>query len=157
MQIGLVGTVKLNRTIKVTMLQNVNLKKIFSFLTVFITAVILFFSLLRGAEAGKQLAKAEVIGKNARSVAAGLHFFYRDQNRFPSGVEFGQPPVMLNYVNPYPPMEFPSSLCPSTFIYKREALQNFQLNFCLPKAIDGFSAGWNTLSGSPGSGTAGQQ
>lgn len=124
-------------------------KKIWLGLTVIITAVILFFSLLWGISAGQQLAQAGLVAANANSIARGLQFFYQDQNRFPTAIEFQNRNIMLGYFNNFPPMEFISSGCPGSFIYKRTSSQKFQLDFCLPKAFQNFSRGWNVLQGNP--------
>jgi len=130
-------------------MDNILTKKIWLFLTVLLAAVILFFSLFFGIKSGKLLAQSAIISGNAVSLNKGLQFFYKDQNRFPTAVEFSNNNIMLDYFSIFPAADFASESCPNSFAYKRNSLQEFQLNFCLPKAFQNYSAGWNSIQGSP--------
>lgn len=125
-----------------------NLKIVLSSLCV---AVVLLLVIFQGLNKGKQAAQAQIIAQGAQNLAAGLKYFYNDQNRFPSATEFADQNIMLNYFSAFPPTNFVSAACSQSFIYKRISQTNFQLNFCLPRGVGGYNDGWNMINGQPNS------
>jgi hypothetical protein len=122
-------------------------KPIIQLLTVLAAAVILLMSVLAGAAAGKRRAQSQAVFANAMAVAQGLHYFYGDQTRFPSAIEFqGNLNLMLSYFTPFPPADIVSKNCPRSFAYQRPMLQAFKLSYCLPDEWEGLAAGWNELN-----------
>jgi hypothetical protein len=111
-----------------------------------VVAAVFLIVLAQGWSAGKNLAEASAVITASREVAKGLKFFYQDQNRYPSPVEFENSEVMLNYFNVYPLPNFVSKICPQTFSYRRNNADSFQLNFCLPVANADYVKGWNSLT-----------
>ena len=116
-------------------------------LTVLLAAVILFLAVAKGLGAGQQAAEAQAEIQTAKNLASGFEYFYGDQNRFPSAVEFADSSVMTTYFNNFPPPNFTSANCDENFVYKNIGDNNFQLDFCLPTALSGYQAGWNTING----------
>ncbi len=122
-------------------------KKILATLSSLLLAVILFAVLMWGIGKGKRQSEAELIVQNTQAIQESLEFFFRDQNRYPSALEFSNLNIMSSYLNPYPPLKFVSKSCNETFDYKRPSQAVYQLNFCLPMATKGFKQGWNSVSG----------
>ena len=121
-------------------------KKVWLYLTVLGVTVILLLSIMAGLSRGQALAQSQVVLTNAQSMVKGLKFFYQDQNRYPTALELQDRNLMLNYLSFFPPQEFPSSSCPQSFVYKRPALNSFQLNFCLNTGVGGFPTGWSSFT-----------
>ena|ERR1051326_2149485 len=121
-------------------------KKVWLYLTVIGVAVILLFSIALGQSRGQSLAQSEVVLHNAKAMALGLRFFYQDQNRYPTALEFEDRNLMLNYFDSFPPQKFLTSSCVDSFNYKRPAQENFTLNFCLPTGVENFAKGWSSFN-----------
>lgn len=111
-------------------------------------AVILLMCLRLGYGSGQRLAEAEVVALNARAVAGGLEFFYNDNARFPTAAEFADTKVMGTYLTGFPPVGFVSGTCDQSYQYRRLRAGSHELYFCLPKGIEGFRQGWNTIESS---------
>ena len=108
-------------------------------------AVVLFTTVVWGLGSGKTRAQAENVFATQAELVKGLNYFYADQDRFPTVLEFGERPAMLNYFNSFPPLEFAAGGCSESYVYKRDDSQNFSLSFCLPQDVDGLSKGWHTV------------
>ena len=108
--------------------------------------VILISLALWGWNNGVQAARAKRIVKDARSIAAGFSEFYKDQNRYPATTEFKENNLLRPYIANFPPKQFSTEACPETFDYYNFSSEVYELRFCLPKAVDGFQIGWNTLT-----------
>ena len=117
-------------------------------LTVALASVVLFFSLKFAYGSGKSKAQAETVVTNAQEVVKGLDYFYSDQNRFPSVEEFKDSNLMVSYFSTFPVPFIESSKCQDNFVYKRQDIGKYQLNFCLAARITGFKAGWNEFTSS---------
>ncbi len=116
-------------------------------LTVLAAAVILLLTVSAGADEGKALAQSEAVLNNAGSLAKGLHYFYGDQQRYPTAAEYsGDANLMLNYFNAFPPRDLSSGQCPLSFDYQRPTAQTFKLDYCLSASWSGFLAGWNQVN-----------
>lgn len=112
-------------------------------------AVVFLWAVVTGSSAGQATAQAQIIAGTGKEVFNALQYFYSDQNRYPSAVEFSDQTVMLNYLTNFPLPDLPSANCSESFVYKRADNNNFSLNFCLPRAFGAYSAGWNTVAGTP--------
>jgi hypothetical protein len=121
------------------------LNKYQSTITVLLAAVILLLAVSKGMGAGQQEAQALATVETAKSLATGFGYFYSDQNRFPSAVEFADSSVMNKYFNNFPPASFVSANCTENFIYKKISDSSYQLDYCLATAVSGYQAGWNVL------------
>lgn len=110
-------------------------------------AAVLLLVIFWGINNGKVLAQAITVEQASKSTVSALNFFYQDQSRFPSSLEFSSQNVMLNYLTVFPLPEFISQTCSQTFVYKRMSNSTYQLSFCLPAAYSGYHKGWNTLNG----------
>lgn len=115
-------------------------------LTVSVAAVILVFSLWLAIQNGKAEARSKMVVKNFGELEKALKYFYNDQNRFPSTVEFNESSesnILKIYSNNFPPENFVSKQCPQTFVYKQLKPNTYELNFCLERSVPGFKKGWN--------------
>jgi type II secretory pathway pseudopilin PulG len=108
--------------------------------------VILVLLGLWGFSNGVDSAKARRVLKDAKVLTEGFTEFKKDQNRFPSTGEFEDNNLMRNYVTNFPPQQFPDALCEKSFDYFSGSSQEYELRFCLPKAVSGYQLGWNTLT-----------
>jgi hypothetical protein len=111
-----------------------------------LSVLFLILAVLRGAEAGKIRAQSRLVAGNARALSQGLRYFYQDQDRYPTALEFANAGVMLGYFNLFPAREFPSGSCFQSFDYKRISDAAFSLNFCLSGKISGLKSGWNSIN-----------
>ena len=111
-----------------------------------IMAVILFISIGAGIGSGFKHAQSLAVIESVNNLQTGLNYFYNDQDRFPTAVEFSDQVIMSNYFKSFPPINFAGS-CPQNYIYKRNSDINFELDFCLPTSSGNFKSGWNLLSG----------
>ena len=116
---------------------------------VIFVAAVLLLAAFSGINKGKQLAEAQTVEQTARNLFSALQFFYHDQERYPTALEFEDRHIMLNYLNNFSLPVFSSKICSQNFFYKRASLNGFQLSFCLPAPVKSYSAGWNTINGSP--------
>jgi hypothetical protein len=115
------------------------------FLTVLLAAVVLLLSIIIGINKGINIAQSRNISANAAELEKGVKFFFKDQDRFPTAVEYSSPSIMLTYFNYFPPKEFPKSHCLQSFVYKRSNSKNAEIGFCLPNATNEFAGGWNSI------------
>lgn len=90
-------------------------------------------------------AKSKRTLKDAQVIAQGFDEFYKDQNRYPSTVEFEDNNLMRTYITNFPPVEYPTPVCAKTFDYFNPSSNTYELRFCLSKAVGGYNTGWNTI------------
>ncbi len=122
-------------------------KQIIQFLSSLLAAVILLVGVLMGVGEGKKLAQSAVLAGNSAAVVKGLHYFYQDQGRFPTAMEFlDNRNLMLNYFTVFPMKVIPVAGCSENFAYQRPTQQTFKLGFCLPVPWSAFHAGWNQFT-----------
>ncbi len=114
-------------------------------LTVLGAAVILLLFIFWGWSSGKYLAQSENVIANATNITGALDYFYQDQDRYPSALEFQDRNIMMNYLNISPPFNFTSKNCEQSYLYKRIKPSEYLLGYCLPKGIGGQSSGWNQV------------
>lgn len=114
---------------------------------VFLGLLIVILVLLSwwGWSNGVRAAQSKRIVKDAQAMKQGFAEFYKDQNRYPATTEFSNNNLMRPYIVNFPPQTFTTAACPQTFDYFNASPQVYELRFCLPKAVSGFQAGWNTL------------
>lgn len=105
-------------------------------------AAVLLLSIILGAKEGQKVAQSEQIIRTGQNIFAGLNYFYKDQNRYPTVSEFSDKSIMLNYFSAFPPVQFVSGSCTASFVYKRSDSKNFELDFCLPTSLKNYSKGW---------------
>ena len=111
-----------------------------------LSALVIFsYSIQLGLNRAKFRQQAEIIVQNTSAIQSGLEFFSMDFDRYPQVSEFEDRITMLSYFSSFPPQEFPSENCPTTFVYARTAVNSYELNFCLPARVENFQKGWNKL------------
>jgi hypothetical protein len=98
-----------------------------------------------GFKNGVRAAQSKRIIKDAQVLSSAFAEFKKDQNRYPADTEYEDRNVMRSYITNFPPAEFVSELCPSSFDYFNASPQTYELRFCLPKAAKGFQKGWNVM------------
>jgi hypothetical protein len=108
-------------------------------------AVLLVLGVWWAAVSGTRSGKSTVILKNAAALKQGAQYFFSDQNRYPTSVEFQDRNLMLNYFAAFPPQIIAGGPCVQTYNYTSASAKAFELDFCLPKASGGFLAGWNKI------------
>ncbi len=108
--------------------------------------VMLGIGVLWGISAGSNAAKSIVILKNSQAIANGLKLFLNDQNRYPTALEFTDTNIMLQYFNVFPLPQITGGLCQQTFSYANASQKTYSLNFCLPKAVNGYAKGLNQIT-----------
>jgi hypothetical protein len=81
---------------------------------VFICLLTIFFAF----NSGKNRAQSKYVSQNAESLASGLDYFFQDQGRFPTAVEFSNPNIMRDYYSAYPVEDLVSKACPQCFLYQ---------------------------------------
>jgi hypothetical protein len=94
---------------------------------------------------GTRAGKSSVVVKNIDAIQTGLKYFYTDQNRYPTAVEFQDQNIMLSYMSPLPLQPVIGGSCSQTYRYSSANPRTYELEFCLPKASGGFAAGWNKV------------
>lgn len=139
---GLVETSYDRKNIKVNFHFSNKIKILLSSL---IAAVVLLLAIVWGINNGKKIAQAKIIIQTSKNAVSALQYFYQDQNRYPTAVEFADQNLMLNYMSNFPLPDYPSSNCSQSFVYKRADAATYQLSFCLPTAEGGYQAGWNMM------------
>ncbi len=106
--------------------------------------LIVFLSILVGAwHNGQARSQSALILQSADELEQGLSFFYSDQNRYPTAIEFASPQIMGIYLIPYPPAEFVTKFCSRSFVYQNASPKFYRLSVCLPKARGNALTGWN--------------
>ncbi|MBI5529874.1 MAG: hypothetical protein HY918_00015 [Candidatus Doudnabacteria bacterium] len=110
-----------------------------------IVAAVLLLAVVLGLSAGKNLAQAETVAASAQSLAKAFEYFYNDQGRFPTAVEFTNQNVMLNYLSGYNLPSFTSKICSDSLQYKKALNGGYVLDFCLPTAARNYAKGWNKI------------
>lgn len=117
----------------------------YQILTVLAVAVILLWAIAAGWSKGQKLAASEQVIANADQLIKGFEFFYNDQDRYPTAVEFSNQAIMSIYFNTFPPKVFAGGPCTESYSYKRNSASEYLLGFCLPTAAGGYQQGWNQL------------
>jgi hypothetical protein len=120
-----------------------NIKQIFGSLCL---AAVLLLAVLWGASSGQKQAQSDIIVQTAQNAGQAFKYFYQDQNRYPTALEFQDQNIMLNYLSGFPLPQFITPSCSQTFVYKNSSAAGYNFSFCLPTASSGYQAGWNTLS-----------
>lgn len=115
-------------------------------LTVLVVAVILLWSIGAGWSNGRKLAASEQVITNADQLTRGFEYFYNDQDRYPTALEFGSEAIMSMYFKTFPPAVLAGGSCTESFSYKRNSANEYLLGFCLPAAAGGYQQGWNQLA-----------
>ncbi len=110
-------------------------------LAIAVLAGLLFWTALNGHRA----AQSRQVLKDAKAITAALEYFYQDQNRYPAITEFEDQNVMRQYLSNFPPQQFASGVCEKSFQYQNSFRSDYELRVCLPKASQGYRAGWNVI------------
>lgn len=119
--------------------------KTWQHLAVGLAAVLLLWSAYEGAQSGRLQAESRLVFQNAQVVTQGLEYFRKDQDRYPSSVEFGNPSLMLRYFDQFPPHEFRQAPCTESYRYQRPSQQVYAFAYCLAKAYGGSPEGWTQV------------
>lgn len=113
-----------------------------------VVALLIAWFLVRGAwHNGQARAKSAATLADAVQVNAAVDYFYGDQGRYPTTLEFSAPDSFGIYLNPFPPRQLTSGECPATLEYRNPGSGEYALYACLSKASGGVPTGWNGLAG----------
>lgn len=112
-------------------------------LGVVLSIIILLLVFWVGVSSGIAKSQAQVTFEQAKQIKQAMDYFYNDNNRYPTDVEFADQNIMSSYFRNFPAQQFNSSVCPQSFVYKQLSADSYQLNFCLETAVSGFGKGWN--------------
>lgn len=113
---------------------------------ILIIVFLVFLTSLFGFRAGRDLAKSTATLNTVHATLKGFDYFFDDQDRYPSSVEFEDPNTLGVYLSTIPVPEFPSKQCPITTAYDTFDERSFTLSYCLPRAIANEVAGIHTLT-----------
>ncbi len=116
-----------------------------SFLTVLCAAVILLWFINLAWTKSKADSQSKVILNNAQALTQALSYFYNDQDRYPTALEFLNLNSFGAYLTPFPVEEFFSKKCQQNFSYKRLDSGSYILSFCIPAKTGFYEPGWNDL------------
>ncbi len=94
---------------------------------------------------GQKAAKSKQVVKDVKSVISALEYFKADQNHYPSIDEYADNNIMRNYLSNFPPVQFVSDVCDSSYNYYSSNPQSYELRFCLSKSVSGYKKGWNSI------------
>lgn len=111
--------------------------------------VILFFVSLTsffGFRAGRDLAKSSATLELTHTTMRGLDYFFNDQDRYPSPVEFGEAESFGVYMSQIPLPSFISKQCPVTTTYDTFDERAFEFTYCLPRGLGDQAAGVHKLT-----------
>lgn len=109
------------------------------------SAIVLILLCWWGWSNAVRAAHSKTIIKEAKTIQQGFKHFYEDQNRYPTTGEFEDANIMRSYLTNYPPVSFPTKNCPKSYDYYSASPGVYELRVCLPKAVAGFTVGWNIL------------
>ncbi len=109
---------------------------ILSLVVLFLIAAVFF-----GFRSGQALAQAERISQQKKQVEIALGYFYSDQGRFPSTVEFLDRGAFGLYIDSFPVPQVLSSECAKSLQYQANSSKEYSLTLCSPAAASGVLKG----------------
>lgn len=95
---------------------------------------------------GQRAAQSKQILRDVEAMQQGFEYFKQDQGRYPAISQFEDANLMRTYLNNFPPQQFTSQTCTETYDYYNFFSDQYELRFCLPKAVQGWAAGWNQVT-----------
>src|SRR5260221_14278941 len=98
-----------------------------------VVALLLVLGVAWAAVFGISAGKSSIVLKNADALDRGIGYFFADQNRYPTSLEFQNRNLMLNYFSAFPPATVAGGKCSQTYQYSNSTAKSFELDFCLPK------------------------
>ncbi len=111
------------------------------------TVIITFVGVIAwGVNNGIKAAGSKSVIHNAETITTAVGYFYEDQDRYPTGLEFADNNLMAAYLSNLPARDFISGTCSQSYNYANPFPRQFQLDVCLSKSTDGMTTGWNTYS-----------
>ncbi len=113
---------------------------------IFVIIFFVFLTSLFGFRAGRDLAKSRATLNTVHTTLRGFDYFFSDQDRYPSPVEFLDPNILGVYLSPVPGPNFASKQCPTTTTYDTFDQRSFVYTYCLPRALGDQAAGLHTLT-----------
>lgn len=119
--------------------------KILKYIGLAILVALAVVVIWRAVVNGSRSSQSRQVLKDAAAIKLALDYFYKDQNRYPSIGEFEDQNIMRQYLSNFPPKEFVSGVCDSSFDYVNTFRNDYELRFCLPKGVRGYQTGWNVF------------
>jgi hypothetical protein len=107
--------------------------------------LILALGVLWALTTGVRAGKSTIVMKNTAALKTGIDYFFADQNRYPTAIEFADRNIMADYFSGFPPVAILGGSCTRSYNYSSATAKNFELDFCLPRAAAGYPGGWNKI------------
>ncbi len=119
--------------------------------SIYVTAAFILFVLMIiwGIFSGVALGKDQATYKNVETLNNALHYYFSDQDRYPTATQFNDQQILVPlYMSKMPQPVNVSGICgeSSQFEYSQKNSQTFNLNFCLRKGAYGLSKGIHNLT-----------
>lgn len=112
-----------------------------------VVLILLAWSVGAGVVAGRDLARARAIAESAQALDKGLQFFYGDQDRFPSELEYADGEKLSVYLKNFPGVSFiHKKWCASPPRYLSSGGSSYEYSYCLPRGWQGQARGWHVLT-----------
>lgn len=109
---------------------------------------LLLISLWSGYHVGHNRAITSTVVHNSEALSQGVAFFYKDQDRYPTFLEFQNQQLMLAYAQPFPVSMLTTKHCPQNFVYQNPSQKQYSILFCVPQALGSYAKGWNKVGAS---------
>jgi hypothetical protein len=108
----------------------------------FIFCLTIFF----GVKFGIEEAQSRTVIMTALELEKSIDYFFQDNNRYPSNLEFAAQNGLGSYIIPFPPKQFATGSCAESYAYTNAQKNSYELRFCLPRSIKGLPEGWQRFS-----------
>jgi type II secretory pathway pseudopilin PulG len=131
------------------MIEKVLSNKIMRLVVIFVLLALVLATSFYSWQSAKKTAQSRRVAKDSQAIRSGLEYFYKDQNRYPSTIEFQDANLMSAYISNYPPLSFPTEECPQNFDYFNPSPFSYELRICLQKSVGAFHAGINKFTEKP--------
>jgi choline-glycine betaine transporter len=110
-----------------------------------LVGILFVITVLFGVRSGVRRAQSYAVLDTVAQVKQAVDYFYSDNNRYPSAVEFNAASSMGTYLQPFPAHEFRSAGCQQSITYRYTNQQQYQLDYCIPSDVQDSTAGTHTL------------
>jgi hypothetical protein len=112
-----------------------------------VALVCLLLALLFGVLRGRKNAQADYVLHQVATTQQGLQYFYNDQSRFPTTLEFSDRETMVRYFSTTDTPQPPISGCADSLVqYANDSQKSYQLSFCLPVPRGVYPAGVSVIN-----------
>jgi hypothetical protein len=111
-----------------------------------VVAVVFLWVSITGVIAGRDLARSRATVERAESLKMGLAYFYSDQDRYPSELEYLDGEKMKVYLSGFPGKVFThKKWCQDEPRFSSRGGSAFKYEFCLARGWQGLGRGWHSI------------